>query len=122
MPRITHIVEAAEYPFPIPTAVPVGLIINELLSNTLKHAFAGRDEGNIGVRLTESESGRINLTVSDDGVGLPPGFNIDELNTLGLRLIKILAEDQLQGNIAVISDCGTTFKVEFNIDGAGSAD
>jgi len=120
--RITRVVRVDDYPFPISTAVPVGLIINELLSNALKHAFKGRGEGKIEVRLTASESGRINLTVSDDGVGLPPGFDIDESKTLGFRLVKILTEDQLQGNLEVTSDGGTTFKMEFDIDGGGSVD
>ncbi|NOQ33142.1 MAG: hypothetical protein GQ567_02935 [Methanosarcinales archaeon] len=69
------------------------MIINELLSNALKHAFSGRGEGKIEVSLATSEGGRINLAVSDDGVGLPPGFDINESKTLGLRLVKILAED-----------------------------
>ena len=120
--RITRVVRVDDYPFPISTAVPVGLIINELLSNTLKHAFNERDEGKIEVSLTASESGRINLTVSDDGVGLPPGFDINATRTLGLRLVKILAEDQLQGNLEVMSDGGTTFRIEFDIDGEGSDD
>jgi len=120
--RIASVVRVDDYPFPISTAVPVGLIINELLSNTLKHAFEGRDEGKIEVSLTASEGGRINLTVSDDGVGLPPGFDINATRTLGLRLVKILAEDQLQGNLEVMSDGGTTFRIEFDIDGEGSDD
>jgi two-component sensor histidine kinase len=111
-----------DYPFPISVAVPVGLVINELLSNALKHAFEGRGEGKIEVSLTASEGGRINLTVSDDGVGLPPGFDINESNTLGLRLVKILTEDQLQGTLEVTSDGGATFNIEFDIeddDGGG---
>ncbi len=120
--RITRVVRVDDYPFPLSTAVPVGLIINELLSNALKHAFYGRGEGEVEVSLTASEGGRINLTVSDDGVGLPPGFDINESKTLGLRLVKILAEDQLQGTLKVTSDGGTTFRIEFDIDGGGSAD
>ncbi|MEA2003760.1 MAG: sensor histidine kinase [archaeon] len=89
--------------------MPVGLIINELLSNALKHAFNGRDEGKIEVSLTAPDSGRVNLTVSDDGVGLPPGFDINAAKTLGLRLVKILVEDQLQGRLETISDEGVTF-------------
>jgi len=57
----------------------------------------------------------VSLTVSDDGVGLPEGFDINANKTLGLRVVKILAEEQLEGNLAVISDKGTTFKVEFEI-------
>jgi PAS domain S-box-containing protein len=119
--RIVRVIRVDDYPLPISVAVPVGLIINELLSNALKHAFEGRDEGKIEVSLTASEDGRIHLTVSDDGVGLPSGFDINESKTLGLRLVKILTEDQLQGNLEVTSDGGTTFKMEFDIDDGGSA-
>lgn len=96
-------------------AVPIGLVVNELLSNALKHAFVGRKEGEIKVSLTASDEGMINLTVSDDGVGLPHGFDIDKTGTLGLRLIKILTEDQLDGALEVINKDGTTFNIEFNI-------
>jgi len=106
---------------PTAVAVPAGLVINELFSNALKHAFNGRGEGKIDASLATSEGGRINLTVSDDGVGLPPGFDINESKTLGLRLVKILAEDQLQGTLEVTSDGGATFKMEFDMDGGGSA-
>ena len=119
--KITPIVHACDCSLPISIAVPVGLIVNELLSNASKHAFADRKEGKIEVSLTASEDGKINLTVSDDGVGLPPGFDIDESKTLGLRLVKILAEDQLQGNIEVTSDGGATFRIEFDMDGDESA-
>ncbi|RLG31607.1 hypothetical protein DRO03_00545 [Methanosarcinales archaeon] len=114
--RIVNVVRVDDYPFLISTAVPVGLIINELLSNALKHAFKGKDEGKIEVRLTASEGGRINLTVSDDGVGMPPGFDINESKTLGLRLVKILSEDQLQGTLEVTSDRGATFGIEFEME------
>ena len=115
--KITPIIRAGDCSLPISIAVPVGLIVNELISNAFKHAFADRKEGKIEVSLTASEGGRINLTVSDDGVGLPPGFDINATRTLGLHLVKILAEDQLQGNLEVTSDMGTTFEIEFDIDG-----
>ena len=113
--EITRTVSVADYPVPISMAVPVGLIVNELLSNALKHAFVGRKEGQIEVSLTASEEGKINLMVSDDGVGLPPGFDINETGTLGLRLIKILTEDQLHGTLEVISEDEATFNIEFKI-------
>jgi len=119
--RIARVIRVDDYPLPISTAVPVGLIINELLSNALKHAFEGRGEGKIEVSLAASEGGKINLAVSDDGVGLPPGFDIDKSKTLGLRLVKILAEDQLQGTLEVTSDGGATFNIEFDIEDGGSA-
>ncbi len=114
--RVAHVVHVDDYPFPISVAVPVGLIINELLSNALKHAFNGRDKGKIEVSLTAPEEGRANLTVSDDGVGLPARFDIDKSKTLGLRLVKILAKDQLQGTLEVTSDRGVTFRIEFETE------
>jgi len=112
--KITPIVSVADYPFPISVAVPVGLILNELLSNALKHAFVDRNEGTIEVSLTASEEGKINLIVSDDGAGLPDGFDINATGTLGLRLVKILTEDQLRGSLEVISKEGATFNMEFD--------
>ncbi len=109
-----------DHPFPISVAVPVGLIINELLSNALKHAFDGMDEGKIEIMLTASEGGGINLTVRDDGIGLPPGLKINATKTLGLRLVKILTEDQLQGRIDVSSDRGAIFGIKFDICSGGS--
>jgi len=114
--RITPVVHADDCSLPISTAVPVGLVVNELLTNAFKHAFVNRKEGKIEVVLRTLEEGKIGLTVSDDGVGLPPGFDINASKTLGLRMVKILAEDQLQGNLEVISKEGTTFRIEFEIE------
>ena len=113
--KITPVVHAVDCSLPISTAVPVGLIANELLSNAFKHAFVNRKEGKIEVCLGASEKGAVNLTVSDDGVGLPEGFDINATKTLGLHVVKVLVEDQLGGNLAVISDKGTSFKVKFEM-------
>ena len=114
--RITPNVSVADSPLPISIAVHVGLIINELLTNAFKHAFVNRNEGTIGVSIGVSEKGLYSLTVSDDGVGLPQGFNIDDPKTLGLRLVKILTEKQLQGTLEITSDGGTSFKMMFEIE------
>ena len=113
--KITPVVHAVECSLPISTAVPVGLIANELLTNAFKHAFVNRKEGKIEVCLSVSEEGVTSLTVSDDGVGLPEGFDINASKTLGLHVVKVLAEEQLDGNLEVVRDKGTTFKVEFEI-------
>jgi PAS domain S-box-containing protein len=113
--KISPVVHAVECSLPISTAVPVGLIANELLTNAFTHAFVNRKAGKIEVSLGASEKGKIGLTVSDDGVGLPEGFDINASKTLGLRVVKILAEDQLDGNLEVVSDNGATFKVEFEM-------
>jgi PAS domain S-box-containing protein len=114
--KITPVVHAVDRPLPISIAVPLGLVVNELLSNAFKHAFVNRKEGMIEVSLGASEEGGVSLTVSDDGVGLPEGFDIDTTKTLGLHLVKILVEDQLLGNLKVISDRGATFNIEFKIE------
>ena len=113
--KISPVVHVVECSLPISTAVPVGLITNELLTNAFKHAFVNRKEGKIEVSLGASGNGKIDLTVSDDGIGLPEGFEINTSKTLGLHVVKILAEDQLDGNLEVVSDKGTTFKVEFEM-------
>ena len=113
--KISLVVQAVDCSLPISTAVPVGLIANEILTNTFKHAFVNRKEGKIDVSLRASEKGVVSLTVSDDGAGLPEGFDINASKTLGLHVVKILAEEQLDGNIEVVSDNGTTFKVKFEL-------
>ena len=114
--KITPIIHVTDRKFPVSIGLHIGLIINELLSNAIEHAFGERKGGKIEVSLTASDSGRVNLRVSDDGAGLPPGFDIDTTKTLGLHLVKILVEDQLQGTLEVISDRGATFNMEFDIE------
>lgn len=117
--RITQVVRVDMCLLPVSIAVPVGLIINELLSNAIKYAFIGREEGEIRVCLSTLDNGRINMKISDNGIGLPHGFDIDTSKSLGLRLVKILTQDQLQGNLEIISDQGTTLIIEFDIEDNG---
>ncbi|MEA1907044.1 MAG: PAS domain S-box protein [Euryarchaeota archaeon] len=116
--KITPIVNVADYPFPISIAVPVGLIINELLANVLKHAFVGRAEGAVEISIVAPEKGEISLTVSDDGVGLPGGFDVNATESFGLRLVRILAEDQLHGTLSILhgAGVGTAFKIKFGVN------
>ena len=94
------------------TAIPVGLITNELVTNSLKYAFAGRSVGEIGVRLTRSETGEFLLMVSDNGVGLPEKFNFDKATSLGLRLVRILSK-QMRARLEISNGMGTQFRVYF---------
>jgi PAS domain S-box-containing protein len=94
------------------TAIPVGLITNELVTNSLKYAFAGRSTGEIGVRLTKSEAGDFLLMVSDNGVGLPEKFNFDKATSLGLRLVRILTK-QMRARLEITNAMGTQFRVYF---------
>lgn len=93
-------------------AVPCGLILNELASNALKHAFPGSSHGDVTVSLRSSNKTGVCLTVRDNGTGLPAGFDWAEAPTLGLKLVQLLAR-QLAATVAVVSDSGTTFTLQF---------
>ncbi|MEI6874370.1 MAG: PAS domain S-box protein [Spirochaetota bacterium] len=97
-------------------ALPCGLIINELVSNALKHAFPGERQGRIVVELRLAEAGLVALRVDDDGVGLPTGLDADSTPTLGLRLVGNLAR-QLGGvrGTEKTGPEGTTILVTFPI-------
>jgi PAS domain S-box-containing protein len=97
----------------IDTAIPCGLILNELISNALKHAFPDEAGGEVEVSLSRADEGVIVLDVSDNGVGLPPGFNIRESDTMGMSLVTTLAEMQLGGGIKVYQQQGTRFNIRF---------
>jgi PAS domain S-box-containing protein len=97
----------------IDTAVPLGLIINELISNSFKHAFPGNRAGNICVQLRKLEQETIELIISDNGVGVPEGFDFMNNNTLGMQLFNTIAVDQLMGDIKIDSNNGLTFTIQF---------
>lgn len=97
---------------PIDVAIPVGLILNELVSNSLKHAFPDPRSGSIAVRLVGGGPGTIVLTVADDGVGLPPGVVPGKTQTLGLELVVTLVE-QLDAQLTVNRGDGTEFRIVF---------
>jgi PAS domain S-box-containing protein len=96
----------------VDTAVPVSLILNEMVSNSLKHAFVRRKSGLVTIHFAKQPSGRFLLAVRDDGVGLPKNFTLESTSSLGLRLVKILT-DQLGGDLSFQSNEGTEFKVNF---------
>ncbi len=83
----------------IDTATPLGLVLNELLSNALKHAFPGERHGQISIRMLRTAEGEIDLMVADDGIGMPKGFDIKTSKALGLQTVVNLVEQQLQGTI-----------------------
>jgi PAS domain S-box-containing protein len=99
---------------PIDAAVPCGLLVNELVSNCLKHAFAGRPGGVIRVGLCPAADNHLHLTVADDGVGLPDGVDLQRADTFGLQLVAMLV-DQLKGTVAIDRAGGTAFRIAFPI-------
>ena len=100
-------------PLTIDIAIPCGLLLNELISNCLKHAFAGAGEGRIRVGL-RPDGGATVLTVADDGAGFPAGTDFRNTASFGLQLVGTLV-DQLDGEVTLTSGPGpgTTFTVRF---------
>jgi two-component sensor histidine kinase len=99
---------------PINTAIPCGLLINELITNALKHAFPNGSSGQINVSLTHKHDHTIILEISDDGVGIPSALDINAVETLGLRLVALLSQ-QLDGNLSINRCNPTRFTLEFPI-------
>ena len=96
----------------IDTAIPCGLIINELVTNSLKYAFPGIGKGQICITFLQQDNNTLYLKVSDDGVGLPPDFDIEQIQSLGLQLVVNLTE-QLGGKLEIDSTNGTSFAITF---------
>ena len=97
---------------PLERAISCAMILHELISNSLKYAFPGDKKGKIHVALYEERHGIAVLTVSDDGVGLPEGFEVTQAKSLGLRLVNLLAK-QLHGAMTITRKDGLTFHLTF---------
>jgi two-component sensor histidine kinase len=96
----------------IDTAIPCGLITNELISNSLKHAFPGGRGGEIRIELCSDHDGQFTLVVSDNGVGFPQDLDFLDTDSLGLQLVNTLI-DQLEGTIELDRSGGTVFEITF---------
>jgi len=95
-------------------AIPIGLIINELMTNSIKYAFppSYKDKGKINISITNTNKNDIELKVQDNGVGLPADFSIDQTKSLGLILVKNLTK-QINGRLSVKSEQGTLTSIRF---------
>jgi two-component sensor histidine kinase len=93
--------------------VPLGILLNELISNSMKYAFQGKEGGRIGVSASLKD-GRAVLVVEDNGTGLPETVNVDESSGFGLRLVALLVK-QLKGEIRIEREKGTRFVLEFSV-------
>jgi PAS domain S-box-containing protein len=108
---ISLLVEIEEVFLTVDTAIPCGLIVNELVSNALKHAFRGRQGGTVTIRLQREEADFL-LTVRDDGVGLAEDIDPAVTETLGLQLVTTLTR-QLGGKLLISREEGTRFDIRF---------
>jgi two-component sensor histidine kinase len=93
-------------------AVPVGLIVHELVSNAIKHAFHGADGGEVVVDLARNPARIVSITVRDNGVGMPAGKDLSEYSSMGMVLVMSLAE-QLSGSVALERGSGSRFVLTF---------
>lgn len=107
--------EIEEIPISINQASPLGLVINELMSNSLKFAFPDEREGEISVSMKKLDK-EFELIVKDNGIGMAEGLDWKNANSLGLKLVRNLVENQLDGSIDMESNNGTKFTVKFNIE------
>jgi len=98
-------------------AIPCGLLINELISNSFKHAFPKAARGKVEVSLLSPKKGQIELIVSDNGVGIPKDWDFRKTKSLGLQLVDTLVKDQLGGEIELDRSAGTKFKIKFKQNG-----
>ncbi len=96
----------------IEAAIPCGLIINELVSNSLKHAFPAGRKGEVDIEMDATDSDKCRLVVKDDGVGLPPGLDVRNTESLGLQLVHTLV-NQIGGSMEIHRDGGTEFSILF---------
>ena len=112
-PNISIQVDVEEVLLGVDTAIPCGLIVNELVTNAFKYAFPDGHKGVVNIELHTISQNNYCLIVKDNGVGLPPEIDIENTSTLGMQLITILIR-QLRGTLQVRSEQGTYFQIEFS--------
>lgn len=102
-------------PISLNQAYPLGLIINELISNAMKYAFPDDQSGEIAITVSKLDKG-LELVVADNGIGLPKGLDWQQSKSLGLKLVQTLVEDQLDGSITIDTTNGTKFIINFELE------
>jgi two-component sensor histidine kinase len=107
-------VEAAGVHLTVDTAIPCGLIVNELVTNALKHAFPGAASGSIRITAAHAPPGWLKVVVQDDGIGIPENLNLRRSGSLGLELVNSLVR-QLHAKLEVRREGGTTFNIQFQV-------
>lgn len=107
-------VSAEDIEFDIETAIPLGLIINELVTNAFKYAFNGSNEGRIDITVMKPLVNQYLIEVSDNGSGMPENFHLEKTKTLGHKLVNLLTR-QIDGKISYHRNKGTVFRISFSI-------
>lgn len=111
--RVVLKINVTDVSLGLDAAIPCGLIISELVSNSLKHAFPEEREGEIKIALLSSDKKEYELIVSDNGIGLPENLDFRNTETLGFKIVLMFGEENLKGKIDLNSDEGTQFLIRF---------
>jgi PAS domain S-box-containing protein len=112
LPGVSYVLDINNIYLEIANAIPCGLIVNELVTNAVKYAFSDRHHGTIRIGVAEAPGNMLQLTVRDDGAGIPAGITIKHSSTMGLQLVALLAQ-QLGGTAEIQADAGTVCTVTF---------
>jgi PAS domain S-box-containing protein len=111
-PSVTLGIAVEDITLPVDKAIPCGLILNELITNALKHAFPGGRAGSIRIELQRAGEDDVMLAVRDDGIGTPRGIPPAAVMSLGMRLVEMLVK-QIHGRLDISSADGMTFRITF---------
>ena len=106
-------VDMDEISLSLDAAIPCGLIVSELVTNSLKHAFPGEREGMIHVTMTNPEKELMIIKIHDDGIGIPENTKTDGSDSLGLMLVDLLSKNQLSGTLERVDEGGTSYTITF---------
>ena len=113
--KVKLILDLQDIKMSVDKAIPCGLIINEILSNSMKYAFPANTEGEIKILLKQNNVNEAILCLMDNGVGLPKDIDVKHTNSLGIKLIYLLGEDQLEAAIELDRTNGTKYCFKFNM-------
>ncbi len=111
--RITFSAKLTEIEIPVKTAIPVGIITSELLTNSIKHGFPESRKGTVKINM-EAANGTVRITITDNGAGIPENVNISQGDSLGMKLIQALTK-QIGGTFSVENCGGTCSTLEFSV-------
>jgi two-component sensor histidine kinase len=113
---IAKVIDIGDVNLTVDVAIPCGLIVNEVVTNALKHAFPDGRKGTVQVSLRAAPDQMLDLTIEDDGVGIPSGIDPRNTVSLGLDLVTTFAE-QLNAEVDIVREGGTSFRFRFRKEG-----
>jgi two-component sensor histidine kinase len=111
--QVKYTIDAGKYTLEIDTTISIGLITNEIITNSFKYAFVDSKESIVKILLKKFDEENLELSISDNGIGLPENFDYKNSNTLGIQLVYMLTE-QINGKLELTSsNLGTTYSIIF---------